>query len=112
EAPIKRAIKKFLEERGWLVVITHGNQFQSGLPDLWIAHQAHGQRWVEVKYALKYEFTPAQERMFPAMATKSVGVWVMALETDKAIEALEREYKLLWLPPNFRHYIGHSRRPF
>ena len=112
EGPIKQAIKDFLEARQWAVIITHGNMWQAGLPDLYIAHQNHGTRWVEVKYAEKYEFTRDQLRVFPLLTSKGVGIWVLALAHHKNTVELEQEYKKLWLPPNWHHYVGHSRRPF
>lgn len=102
EAPIKRAIQKFLKERKWLVVVTHGNNFQSGLPDLYCAHPNHGQRWIEVKNPLAYSFTKAQLFLFPELFKHGVGVWIM-------VAATQEEYlKVLNEPPNFHRFIGHS----
>jgi hypothetical protein len=101
EAPIKRAIVKYLQERKWLVVVTHGNMFQSGLPDLYCAHIEHGQRWIEVKNPLKYHFTKAQMYLFPELFKHGVGVWVL-------VDATKAEYDKLWEPPNFHRFIGHS----
>jgi hypothetical protein len=105
EAPIKDAIKLYMEKLGWYVIVTHGNAFQSGLPDLYCCHLQHGQRWVEVKNPLKYSFTKAQWDVFPALACKGVGVWILTAATDE-------EYKKLWLPPNYHRYMGHTRKPF
>lgn len=49
EDKLYHEVRKHLEAHGWLVIKTHGNQFQSGLPDLYIAHPMYGTRWVELK---------------------------------------------------------------
>lgn len=103
EAGIKARIISLLEARGWLVVTTHGNMFQSGLPDLWCAHRLHGVRWIEVKNPAAYHFTPAQERLFRRMAECQVGIWIM-------FDASEEAYQSLWKPPNWAVHLGHSRR--
>jgi hypothetical protein len=108
EAPIKAAIKKFMEDEQWLVIVTHGNAFQAGLPDLYCAHRNHGVRWVEVKYAGKYEFTDDQLRVFPALASKGVNIHVLAMYDPRSEVELREEYKKLWLPPNYYRYIWHS----
>lgn len=105
EAPIKAAIKTLLESRGWFVVVTHGNQFQSGLPDLYAIHKNNGQRWIEVKNPEAYSFTTAQLATFPEFSSRSVGIYVL-------IAASEEEYKKLFLPPNWGYYVGHSKKPF
>lgn len=112
EAGIKSAIKRYMEHQGWLVIVTHGNAFQAGLPDLYCAHQGHGWRWVEVKYAGKYEFTRDQLRLFPLLAEKGIGIWVLALTMNWSPGELEIEYKKLWQPPNYHRYIGHTKKPF
>lgn len=112
EAPIKEAIKKYMEERKWFVKITHGNAFQSGLPDLYCIHQSYRDRWIEVKYAGKYEFTPAQLITFRQFAECGMGIWVIALYDPKDMDMLAIEYKKLWQAPNWHSYIGHTRKPF
>lgn len=103
EAPIKRAIKAALEREGWFVIVTHGNAFMSGLPDLYACHRAHGQRWIEVKNPAKFSFTKAQWDVFPKLAEQNVGVWVLTSATD-------HELGLLLKPPNFHRYLGCSKR--
>lgn len=104
EAPIKRAIKKALEARGWLVVVTHGNKYQSGLPDLFCAHRQHGHRWIEVKYAGKYSFTKAQLEMFPKMVAAGQQIWVLTSAEEHELA------KLLNSPCNWNLFLGKSRR--
>jgi len=101
EGKIKKEVIKFLQERKWLVVTTHGNMFQSGLPDLYACHPEIGQRWIELKNPLSYHFTKAQMYLFPELFRYGVGVWVIC-------GATEEEYKKLWEAPNFHRFIGHS----
>lgn len=81
EADIQRAIIKFLEQRGWVIMVTHGNSVQKGFPDLYCLHRNYGQRWIEVKNPSAYSFTPAQLKFFPAMNQAGIGVWVMVAAT-------------------------------
>lgn len=101
EGKIKKAVIKFLRERKWLVITTHGNAFQSGLPDLYCAHVNYGQRWCELKNPNSYHFTKAQLYTFPEMFRHGAGVWIICAAT-------EEEYKKLFEPPNFHRFIGHS----
>ncbi len=87
-----------MEGRGWFVKETHGNLYQSGLPDLYCVHPVHKQRWVEVKNPEQYSFTNAQLRDFPVIS-KCVGVWIM-------VAATEEEYLKLWKPPNWHKYLS------
>src|SRR6218665_4008046 len=96
EAIIQDALIKFLELRGWVVKSTHGNEFQSGLPDLYCLHEKHKQRWIECKNPAAYVFTPAQLKYFPIL-NKCVGVWILTAAT-------ESEYNKLFGPPNWWHY--------
>lgn len=101
EGKIKRELIKFLRERKWLVIVTHGNAFQSGLPDLYLAHVNFGQRWCEIKNPLRYSFTKAQMYTFPDLFKHGVGVWILCGASDD-------EYQKLFDPPNFHRFIGHS----
>jgi len=77
---------------------THGNIYQSGLPDLYIAHLRYGARWVEMKYSEAYKFTQAQLEFFPLLASVGVGVWVLT-------DASQSEYDKLWQPANWHQYL-------
>lgn len=101
EKIIQEAIIKFLEARGWLVIVTHGNEFQMGLPDLYCAHYEFCTRWVEVKNPEKYSFTPAQQQVFPALMSKGVGIWIMCY-------ADVVEYEKLFCPPNWMRFLNKS----
>lgn len=114
EAIIQAAIIRFLEDRKWFVKNTHGNIYQSGLPDLYACrrkyyygvpaegiHYADAPlvRWIEVKNPGKYKFTAAQLRDFPRFMAEGVGVWVM-------VGATEAEYAKLFQPPNWYQYLS------
>jgi hypothetical protein len=94
---IQKAIIARLKEMDWYVKVTHGNLWQSGLPDLYTAHRLYGQRWIECKNPLSYSFTPAQQRDFPAMTLAGVGIWILTGATDAHM-------KKLFLPANWQEY--------
>lgn len=99
EAKIQEAIIAALRAADWLVVVTHGNEFQKGLPDLYCAHNVYGQRWIEVKNPEAFRFTPAQLKLFPEMTAKGVGIWVLG-------SAEPKELQLLMKPANWWQYLG------
>ena len=99
EAKIQDAIVKYLRNLGWYVKNTHGNMFQSGLPDLYCAHKKYGTRWIEVKNPGKYAFTAAQLENFPQMTAAGVGIWVLTAGTDA-------EYLKLFERPNWYQFTG------
>ena len=98
EAKIQTAITKKLESLSWVVVPTHGNEFQMGLPDLYCAHKRYGTRWVEVKNPLAYSFTPAQLDLFPQLTAAGVGIWILISDSDW-------EYNKLFSAPNWYTYL-------
>lgn len=88
-----------MAKRGWFVKHIHGNQFLSGMPDLFCYHPRFGLRMVELKIERgknKYlSFTDAQKLMFPVMATYGIGIWVLVKDTIP-------EYQKLMKPPNWK----------
>ncbi len=80
---------------------THGNQYQSGFPDLYCFHPGYKiDRWVEVK--MRNSFTSAQHHWFP----KIDKIWVMK-------NATEDEYAKLFRSPNWFVYRGKvNPRPY
>lgn len=97
EAKLSREIQAYAEPRGWLVERTHGNRYQSGFPDLFLAHVDYGQRWVDVKRADHYTFTRAQRIKWPEWERNGVGIWILCYATQD-------EYNKLFGPPNWRDY--------
>ncbi len=99
EAHIQDRLMKKLKSLDWLVIATHGNEYQMGFPDLYCAHCTYSTRWVEVKNPLAYSFTAAQQIVFPAFASKGVGIWILTSDTDE-------EIKKLFRPPNWYQFLS------
>ena len=101
EAKIREAIRILLAKKGWYAIITHGNMFQSGLPDIFACHSRYGQRWIEVKDPLRNGdvFTAAQHDVFPKMCANGSGVWVLVGDS-------ESEYNKLFERPNWQFYLS------
>ena len=102
EALVQAKIVKYLEARGWIVNVTHGNAFQSGFPDLWACHPRFSYRWIEVKdpnrAGKRSLFTPAQRRVFPLWAGCGIGIWVLT-------GADQWEYDKLFRPANWYTFL-------
>jgi len=94
---IRRDIIELLKARGWLVEITHGNQYQSGLPDLYVAHPRYGKRWIDAKNPGEYTFTRAQKQKWPVWDEFGIGIWIL-------IAGTQEEYDKLFQAPNWRQY--------
>lgn len=90
EKRIRDAIKRKLTARGWHVIITHGNQFQSGLPDLYCFHESFPPRWIEVKLPnmVGSRFTSAQLEVFPKMLKCHVGIYILTGDSDTELDKL------------------------
>jgi len=97
EGKIRGALVMFLRARVWHVMITHGNAYQQGFPDLFICHSRYGHRWIDVKNPKNYSFTPAQMENWPKMCANGSGVWILTAAT-------EEEYKKLFGPANWWTY--------
>lgn len=101
EDTIRDALRTFLEDRGWYVVIMHGSLYQSGIPDLLCCHKKHGIRFVEVKLpSMKgSRFTNAQHTVFNALSNNGCPIWILTA-------ASENEYKKLFQRENwFEYYL-------
>lgn len=104
EAIIQETIKTMLTLKGWYVMVTHGNTYQSGFPDLFACHSVYGQRWIEVKKP-KFKgskFTPAQLECFPKICANGSGVWILTSNSDE-------EYNKLFKPRNWWMYLESFR---
>ena len=99
ESVIQKKIKEALEIRGWTVMVTHGNMYQKGFPDLYAYQRSFGSRWIEVKCPENPTFTPAQLEYFHKMASAGVGVWVLLSEEQDELD-------LLFKRPNWHHYLS------
>ena len=97
EHKIQVALVEYLEVRGWLVEVIHGNAFQKGIPDLYLFHTRFGPRWVDTKQPGKYSFTKAQKRKWPLWDHYGIGIWILTAATQE-------EYDKLMAPPNWREY--------
>lgn len=98
EAIIQEALIDFLKLRDWYVMVTHGNMFQKGFPDLFITHHNKGCRWIDVKNPNAYCFTAAQLETFPKLIAHGSGVWILTAATPD-------EYMKLFKPCNFWSYL-------
>lgn len=98
EEAIVRRIMAALRVKGWYVLRTHGNLYQSGLPDLYATHKTYGVRWIEVKLPdMKgSRFTRAQYDVFPKLVRNGTKVWILTSE---------EEYPKLFQPCNLWHYM-------
>ncbi len=88
EAIIQEKIVARLRLLTWFVKETHGNLYQSGLPDLYASHRVYGPRWIEVKNPLKYCWTAAQKIDFPQFMTNGSPIWVLTSDEDSEINKL------------------------
>lgn len=95
EAALQERIVDFLQKRGWLVEVMHGNVFQKGIPDLSLFRRDVGYRDVDVKLPEGSVLTKAQCQKWPEWEKHGRGVWIMKAAT-------EEEYQKLWQPPNWR----------
>ena len=97
EEQIQNRIIEFLRAREWLVMVTHGNLYQKGFPDLFATHRSFRQRWIEIKNLDQFSFTAAQLEFFPLLCANGSGVWIMC-------DATEAEYQKLFKPCNWWEY--------
>jgi hypothetical protein len=97
EAAIQERVTAFLKQRGWVVEETHGNVYQTGLPDLFAWHLNYGFRWIDVKNPDAYRFTKHQCQKWTTWEKAGLGVWIMTAAT-------EEEYGKLFQMANFRAY--------
>jgi len=97
EAIIQRNSIRYLKQRGWNVERMIGNQLQKGIPDVYLMHPEHGQRWVDYKNPHDYEFTRAQKVKWPRWERFGLGIWIITGWEDE-------DYDKLFGPPNWRVY--------
>jgi len=97
EAIIQREFIKYVKARGWHVERMIGNQLQKGIPDIYIMHPKHGNRWIDLKNPKDYEFTIQQRLKWPIWESFGTGIWIITGWADA-------DYDKLFQPPNWREY--------
>jgi hypothetical protein len=97
EAIIQRNFIKYVQERGWVVERMIGNALQKGIPDIYIMHPEHGDRWIDLKNPKDYEFTINQRIKWPRWEAAGKGIWIITGWKDE-------DYDKLFEPPNWREY--------
>ena len=104
ETLLQDDIAKMMVYKGWFCFETHGNIYQSGLPDIFCTHSVYGHRWVEVKMPTRTGnvFTARQCEIFPKLCANGSGVWVLIADT-------EIEYEKLFKPFNWWQYTQAMR---
>ena len=95
EWKIQKDFITFLEARHWNVERMIGNMLQFGIPDIFIAHKKYGDRWVDLKNPVAYEFTMAQIIKWPIWEKHGTGIWIITSNEG---------YDKLFKPPNWRDY--------
>jgi len=97
EAKIQANFIRYLKVKGWHIERMIGNLLQKGIPDIYIMHPEHGERWVDLKNPHDYEFTAAQIWKWPVWEENKVGIWIITGWADE-------DYDKLFQPPNWRQY--------
>lgn len=110
---IVEPFRNYLEhQKGWKTEKTHGNQFQSGFPDLYCIHPKYEPRWVECKVITdgRVHFEQSQLTKFPIWSANNVKIWVIAaydLRPEKVgWKPLEREYAKLFQESNLPYFFN------
>jgi hypothetical protein len=92
-------LKSFLKTRDWLVKKTHGNEYQSGFPDLFCYHKRYGLRWIEVKVSKTGHLQGSQIEFFRELAAVGCGVWILTAANDAQYQLLFKEPNWIWFLP-------------
>ena len=103
EEKIQNKIRKILKADGWVTEKMHGNQYQSGIPDLYCFHRKHGHRWVEIKTE-KGRLTHAQGVTFKAWEKAGLGVYILTHHSEINLLTDGSE-------PNWRRFAHRIRPP-
>lgn len=77
-------LRRYMENKGWMVKKLHGGKYQSGLPDLVAFHAIHGLRWIETKN-IGGKLRVSQRELFADMALHGQKVFILHDQTDYAI---------------------------
>ena len=111
---ITNPFRIFLEARNWHCEKIHGNQYQQGLPDLFICHPQYTSRWIECKVIEtdgSIHLTHAQKIKFPILLSRGVPIYVIAsddLRGSYNVGKRERLYQKLFDEPNAHYALNRS----
>jgi len=96
----------FLKAKKWHIERLTGNISQYGIPDVYIAHNEFGTRWVDFKVYGKYAFTKAQKIKWPIWEQYNIGIWILGASSKEEcnFDFMSEEYKKLFGKPNWRDY--------
>ena len=96
----------FLTAKGWLVERLIGNAYQTGIPDLYLAHPKYGSRWVDIKVYGSYNFTKAQKYKWPLWEEYGIGIWIIGAKDNESCTKnhMIYEHEFLLGPPNWRKF--------
>lgn len=109
---IGNPLRVYMEHLGWILVKTHGNQFQKGLPDYYAMHNKYSPRWIETKIHGR-PLTTAQLKLFPIMLAMNVPLWIIDGEDFRGIAgapALKQAYQKLFQPSRAAFYLTSALR--
>lgn len=98
EAKMQEKLIRRLRGDEWFVKETHGNEFQSGFPDIFAAHRMLGARWIECKMPTGSRIEPTQFETFKRFGECRIGVWILTDYSDW-------EYNKLFGPANWHTYL-------
>lgn len=88
EAKIQAALIRRLMGDGWFCKETHGNEFQSGFPDVFACHLSYGSRWIEVKQPTGFKIKDSQHETFHEFSKRNIGVWILTADTQWEVNKL------------------------
>lgn len=96
EGVIQDNIIRALSKDSWIVLESHGNLYQRGWPDLMATHRNWGVKLIEVKNPTAYEFTVAQQEIFPKLIANGAPVFVLTGHTGQELRKLESTVSNYW----------------
>lgn len=104
EDRVVERLVELLHKRGWHTIKTHGNAFQSGIPDLLCWNKSFGMRMIEVKTP-RGVLTPAQKREFHLISGHGGHIWILCGDLPLDNLKLSVEIEKLRAPANWYQYL-------
>ena len=115
ESALQANIKRELISLGWHVEVMSCNQYQFGIPDLYLFKVIYEDnqpveyhRWVDIKRPKGSTLTKRQCQKWPLWESKGLGIWIL--------DAVGQEHKLFepcnwreWWKPRYEKYV--SKKP-